>query len=75
MARDLSFRSFLKDLGTRIGAAAVVLGVFYGLGYVNRTDFLGLSAVLGDRSGFLAVAFLLVGACAVGWIGFQRYRA
>jgi hypothetical protein len=35
MASDLSFKNFLKDLGMRIGAAAVVLGIFFGLGYAN----------------------------------------
>lgn len=74
MARDLTFENLLKDLGMRIGAAAVVLGIFFGLGYLNRTDFLGLSGLLGNQLGFFAVAFLLVGIVSLGWIVLQRYR-
>lgn len=74
MARDLTFKNFLKGLGMRIGAAAVVLGVFFGLGYLNRTDFIGLSSLLGNRLVFFAVAFLLVGISSLLWMGFQRYR-
>lgn len=75
MARDLTFVNFLKDLGMRVGAAAVVVGVFFGLGYVNRTDFLGLSSLLGNQLAFFAVAFLLVGIVSSGWVAFQRYRS
>ena len=74
MARDRTFETFLKDFGMRIGAAAVVVGTFFGLGYLNRTDFLGLSSLLGNRFGFFAAAFLLVGCCSVGWIAFRRYE-
>lgn len=73
MDRDFTFGSFLKELGMRIGAAAVVVGVFFGLGYLNQTDFLGLSSLLGNRSGFFAVSFLLVGIISLSWIGIQRY--
>ncbi|QCC60262.1 hypothetical protein DVR14_21260 (plasmid) [Natrinema thermotolerans] len=69
MARDLTLRNFLKDLGMRIAAAAVVLGIFFGLGYLNGTDFLSLSG-----SQFFAIAFLLVGIASLGWIGIQRHR-
>jgi uncharacterized membrane protein len=68
-----SLGDFLKDLGTRAGAAAVVVGVFFGLGYVARTDVLGLSRVLGARSVFFGVAFFLIGLVGVGWIAFQQY--
>lgn len=72
MGRDLSFRNFLKDVGLRIGAAAVVVGIFVGLGYLNRVDFFGLSRLLGNQLGFFAVAFLLVGIVSVCWVVFQR---
>lgn len=75
MSRDLSLRGFLRDLGTRIGAAAVVVGVFFGLGYANRTDLLGLSGVLGNQLVFFAVAFLLVGVASICWIAFQSFRS
>jgi hypothetical protein len=74
MARDLSFKNFLTDLGMRVGAAAVVLGIFFGLGYANQTDFLGVASLLGNQFGFFAVAFLLVGVVSMVWIVFQRYR-
>lgn len=74
MGRDLSLENFLKDLGARIGAAAVVVGIFFGLGYVNRTDFLGLSGLLGGQA-FFAVAFVLVGVASVCWVVVQRYRS
>ena len=73
MGRDLSFNSFLQELVMRLGAAAVVVGIFFGLGYANRTNFLGLSSVLGDTFGFFAVAFLLVGVVSACWIVFQRF--
>lgn len=73
MARDLTFKNFLKEFGMRLAAAAVVVGVFFGLGHLNRTDFLGLSSLLGNRSSFVAVSFLLIGIISLSWIGIQRY--
>ncbi len=73
MGRDLSLKNFLKDLGMRIGAAAVVVGIFFSLGYANRTDFFGLSSLLGNQLVFFAVAFLLVGIASICWIVFQRH--
>lgn len=73
MGRDLSFKNFLKDFGMRIGAAAVVVSIFFSLGYVNRTDLFGLSSLLGDQFVFFAIAFLLVGTASVFWIVFQRF--
>ena len=73
MARDFTFENFLKDLGMRTGAAVVVVGIFFGLGYINRTDFLGLSSLLGNQLIFFATAFLLVGIVPLGWIVFERY--
>ncbi|MCT9098471.1 hypothetical protein [Haloarchaeobius sp. HME9146] len=69
---DLTLQNFLKEVGLRLGAAVVVVGTFFGLGYVNRTDFLGLSRLLDNRLAFFAVAFLLVGVASLGWIVFQR---
>lgn len=60
MGRDFTFGNFLKELGRRIGAAAVVVSVFFCLGYVNRTDFLGLSSFLDNQSGFFAVSLLFL---------------
>ncbi len=68
MARELSFENFLKELGARLGAAAVVVGVFFGLGYVNRTDLLGLSSRLGTQRTFFVVGFVSVGI--LPWGGF-----
>jgi hypothetical protein len=58
----------------RIGAAAVVVCVFFGLGYVNRTDLFGLSGLLDNQLVFFAVAFVLVGIASVCWVVFQRSR-
>ncbi|WP_255151081.1 hypothetical protein [Halorarius halobius] len=69
----MSLDAFLKDLGMRLGAGAVVVGIFFGLGYLNRTDVFGLSAVLGSEGAFFAVAFLLVGLVAVGWMVLMQY--
>ena len=75
MPRDLTLANFLKEFGMRVGAGAVVLGIFVGLGYVKRRNLLGLSSVLESQSGFFTAAFLLVGAVSVGWIGLQRYNS
>ena len=72
MARDFTFTNFLKDLGMRVGAAVVVVGVFFGLSYINRTDFLVLSSFLGDQLVFFTVAFLLIGTASSIWIAFRR---
>lgn len=75
MAPDTTLKSFLSDLGMRLGAAAVVVGIFFGLSYLNRTDLFGLSRLLGNQFAFFTVAFLLVGIVSVGWIVFQHNRA
>jgi hypothetical protein len=69
----VTLREFLRDLGARAAAAAVVVGVFVGLGYLNRTDFLGLSDLLGTRAAFFGAAFLLIGLVSLGWIAFRQY--
>jgi hypothetical protein len=74
MAPDFTLANFLKELGARLAAAAVVLGVFFGLGYLTRTDVLGLSALLGNQAVFFATAFSLVGVAAAGWMALQQYR-
>jgi len=56
-----SFQGFLEDLGMRIGAAIVVISVFFGLGYVKRTDFLGLGGLLESGTAFFGTAFGLIG--------------
>lgn len=74
MSRDLSFESFLRELGTRLGAAAVVLGIFFGLGYANRTDAFGLSSLFDTPLGFFGVAFVLLGLVSLAWIVVQQSR-
>lgn len=74
MVSDSNVPDVLKELGMRIGAAVVVVGVFAGLGYVNRTNLFGLSSILDTREAFFAVAFLVIGAVTVGWFAFQQYR-
>lgn len=72
---DLTFWNFLKEVGLRLGAAVVVVGTFFSLGYANRTDFLGVSALLNDRLTFFVVAFFVIGIASLGWIALQKYRA
>lgn len=67
---DLILRNLLKEIGPRLGAAAVVFGAFVSLGYASRTGVLGRSTFLGGRFTFSAAAFLLVGAVSLGWIAF-----
>lgn len=74
MVPEPTLEGFLRDLGLRIGAGVVVIGIFFGLGYLNRTDFLGLSDLLGDQTVFFGSAFLLVTLAALGWMLIQRYR-
>jgi len=72
MSRDFTFRNFLSDLGLRVAAAGIVVGIFVGLGYAKRLDIPGLSGLLGTEVGFFTTAFLLIGVVAVGWIQVQR---
>lgn len=75
MARDLSLRNFLKDLGMRLGAAAIVVGIFLGLGYLNRTNLFGLSSLLDSQLIFFGTAFGLIALASLAWILIQRHRA
>ena len=74
MAQRFTFKNFLKDFGMRIGAAAVVVGIFFGLGWANRTNFLGLSSLLDCQLAFFTAAFLLIALVAVAWILYQRSK-
>lgn len=74
MADRFTFGNFLKDFGMRIGAAVVVIGVFFGLGYVKRLTDLGNRNVVDSQFSFFAAAFLLIGLIAAVWILFQRPR-
>lgn len=74
MDRDLSLRHLLREVAMRVAAAAVVFGVFVGVGYLSRTDAFGLSDLLGDSTAFFVVGFLVVAALSVGWILLQRHR-
>ena len=68
---DSTVEQFLREVGGRIGAAAVVVAVFVGVGYVNRVDLFGLSGLLGNRLVFFVTAFLAVGVVAVGWVAIR----
>jgi hypothetical protein len=59
-----------KDLGIRVGAAIVVISVFFGLGYVKRTDLLGLGSLLESGMAFFTAAFGIIGAI---WILYLVY--
>jgi hypothetical protein len=65
-----SLEGFLNDLGMRIGAALVVISVFFGLGYVKRTDLLGLGSLLESGMTFFTAAFGIIGAV---WILYLIY--
>lgn len=75
MSSRFTFRNFLKDLGMRIAAAVVIVGIFFGLGYIKRTDFLGFSGLLDSQLAFFIAAFLLITLVAVVWILYQRSKA
>jgi hypothetical protein len=74
VTRDFPVRSFLTELGMRVGAATAVVAVFFGLGYLNRTNAFGLFGFLGNRLAFFGTAFLLVGLLSLGWVGFRRRK-
>jgi hypothetical protein len=75
MSPEPTLKDFLRDLGLRIGAAVVVVSIFFALGYINRVDFLGLSSLLGGQLLVFGGAFLLVSLVSLGWIFLQRYRS
>jgi len=70
MGRGGSIRDFLKDLGMRVVAALVVISVFFGLGYVKRTNLFGLGALLSSGTAFFAAAFGIIGCI---WILYLVY--
>ena len=72
MAERFTFRNFLKDLGMRIGAAVIVIGIFFGLGWINQKNFLGLSSILGNQFGFFLTGFALITLVAISWIFLQN---
>lgn len=74
MAERFTFQNFVRDLGMRLGAAAVVISIFFGLGYIKRTDLLGLSSVLDGQLSFFTAAFLLITMVAVAWIIYQKSK-
>jgi hypothetical protein len=74
MGRDLSLKNLFRELAMRVGAAAVVFGVFVGVGYLSRTEAFGLATLLDDRATFFTVAFLLIGCLSIAWMLIQRYR-
>lgn len=74
MSRDFTFKNFLKDLGMRFGAVAVVVGIFFGLGYIKRMDFLGLSSFLDSQISFFGTGFFLVTVVAITWILYQQSK-
>lgn len=63
------------DLGLRLGAATVVLVIFFGLGYVKRSNLLGLAGFFESQLAFFTIAFFLVGVAAVSWILYQQSKA
>jgi len=69
MTGDFALKNFLKDLGMRLGAAAVVVG------YLNRINFFGFSTLLDSQSIFFGTAFGLIGLASLTWIIIQCYRA
>jgi len=75
MTGDFALKNFLKDLGMRLGAAAVVVGIFFGLGYLNRINFFGFSTLLDSQSIFFGTAFGLIGLASLTWIIIQYYLA
>lgn len=70
MVRAGSIRGFLEDLGMRAAAALVVISVFFGLGYVKRTNLFGLGALLDSGTAFFAAAFGIIGCI---WIFYLVY--
>ncbi|MFB6216027.1 MAG: hypothetical protein ABEJ72_03540 [Candidatus Aenigmatarchaeota archaeon] len=68
---EVGTQEHLKDdLKMRIGAALVVISVFFGLGHIKRTDFLGLAGLLEGGPAFFTAALGLTGAV---WILYFLY--
>ena len=73
MAEIGSFKHFVEDLGMRIAAATIVISVFFGLGYVKRTDFLGLGSLLESGTAFFGAAFGLIGFLLILYVVYLFY--
>jgi membrane associated rhomboid family serine protease len=60
---EVEIKQHIKnDLNMHIGAALIVISVFFGLGFVKRTDFLGLGSLLESGKAFFAAVFGTIGA-------------
>jgi predicted outer membrane lipoprotein len=70
MANYGTVEGLLRDIGIRVGAAIVVISVFFGLGYVKRTGFLGLGSLLESGTAFFTAAFGIIGAL---WRSYMMY--
>ena len=69
-----SFEGFLKDLGMRAGAAVIVISVFFGLGYVKRTDSLGLGVLLDSGKAFFSAGFGFLGLVWICYLVYLYYK-
>ena len=52
----------------RLAAGVAVVEIFFGLGYVKKTNLMGLSGLLETQLAFFAAAFIMVGMIAGVWI-------
>jgi hypothetical protein len=62
-----------KYLKMRIGAALVVISVFFGLGYVKRTNLFSLGGLLESGTTFFTAAFVIIGAAWVLYLVYLFY--
>jgi hypothetical protein len=67
-----TLQNFLRDVGLRPAAAAVVVVTFVGLGYATRTNLFGVSALLDSQLAFFTATFPLLGGVGLGWIAVQQ---
>lgn len=74
MAERGTIRHLVKDLGMRLAAAVVVIGIFFGLGYLKSNNILGLRGLLKSETAFFAAAFGLVGVVAASYFLYLYWK-
>lgn len=60
MSSRFTLENFVKELGYRIGGAALAVGLIFSLAYIGNNDILGLGNLLDSQGGLLIGTIILM---------------